>query len=95
MATNIKTVSVTYERKLNLGDYNSATVGCTLWADVEQGDDLDAAMKSLWVMVKENVRVQALPLVSKANGNMKIEESYLGLPVESVEAKHGFAHIVR
>lgn len=93
MATNIKTVSVSYERKLNLGDYNSATVGCTLWADVEPGDDLNIAMKALWAMAKENVRVQALPLVSKTNANMKIEETYLGLPVaanpETVNEKNG------
>mgnify|MGYP001617990541 CR=1 FL=1 len=78
---SVKTASVSYERKLNLGDYNSAAIGCTLWADVEPGDDLDAAMKSLWAMAKENVRAQAIPLTAKANGNMKIEETYLGLPL--------------
>jgi len=35
----VKTVSVNYERKLNLGDYNSATVGCTVWADVKEEED--------------------------------------------------------
>ncbi len=31
----IKTVSVTYGRKANLGDYNSADVECSVWADVK------------------------------------------------------------
>lgn len=34
----LKTVSVTYGRKINLGDYNSATVDCTLWADLDEGE---------------------------------------------------------
>src|SRR3990172_4714136 len=81
MPPTIKTVSITYERKLNMGDYNSATIGCTLWADLDPEDDLDLEMKQLWAMAKENVRVQALPLVSKANANMKIEDTYLGLQI--------------
>ena len=35
MAT-VKTVSVHYGRKQNLGDFNSANVECTVWADVER-----------------------------------------------------------
>ena len=87
MPPKIKTVSVTYERKLNMGDYNSATIGCTLWSDLDPDADLDLEMKQLWVMAKENVRVQALPLVSKANANMKIEDHYLGLPITIGEEK--------
>ena len=32
----IKTVSVGYTRKLNLGDFNSAELACTLWADSDK-----------------------------------------------------------
>jgi hypothetical protein len=78
----VKTVSVTYERKHNLGDYNSATVGCTLWADLEPGEDLDQAMKALWSMAKENVKVQSLPLLSKMHANINVQELFLGLPIE-------------
>lgn len=79
----IKTVSVTYERKVNLGDYNSATVGCTLWADVEQGEDLDASMHGLWEMAKENVKAQVLPITSSRSGSMKQESFFLGLPIHA------------
>lgn len=76
----LKTVSVTYGRKFNLGDYNSATVDCTLWADLEPGEDEAAAMTALWEMAKNNVKVQALPLVQKQTAN--VESIFMGLPVQ-------------
>lgn len=79
----VKTVSVNYERKQNLGDFSSANVGCQLWADIEEGEDLDQAMERLWHMAKENVKAQLLPLIGK--GNTKTEEYFLGLPVERKE----------
>lgn len=79
----LKTVSVTYDRKQNLGDFSSANVGCTIWADVEENEDMDAAMKALWAMAKENVKAQLLPLTAKQNGaSVRVEELFLGLPVQ-------------
>lgn len=79
----VKTVSVTYGRKANLGDYNSATVDCTVWADVEEGEDLDQAMRALWEMAKNNVKTQLLPLVQKnGSGSLNVKEAFLGLPFE-------------
>ena len=80
MTVTVKTASVTYGRKFNLGDYNSATIDCTLWADVSDDQDLDAAMTALWAMAKENVRAQALPLVSKSKA--QVEQVFMGLPLE-------------
>ena len=83
----IKTVSVNYERKINTGDYSSATVGCTLWADLEMDEndqpteDLNKVMHDLWSMAKANVKTQALPLINKANNDAEIERAFLGLPV--------------
>jgi len=79
----VKTVSVHYERKINLGDYESATVGIQIWADVDD-EELDGVMRRLWSMAKENVRAQVLPLVSKQKA--KTEETFMGLPVELQEA---------
>jgi hypothetical protein len=81
----IKTVSVTYGRKQNLGDYNSATVDCTLWADIDpDGEDLDVAMHALWEMAKANVKANLVQTVKEQkNGSMNIKETFLGLPVES------------
>ena len=81
----VKTVSVHYERKQNLGDYSSAVVGCTLWADMDEEAqaDLDGSMKSLWGMAKENVKSQLVPIAQEAKGKgaMRVEEQFLGLPV--------------
>lgn len=76
----IKTVSVNYERKLNLGDYNSATVGCSIWADVQEDEDLNHVMHDLWAMAKENVKAQAVPLVDKGANTTK-KDFFLGLPI--------------
>lgn len=77
----VKTVSVYYGRKVNLGDFNSANVECTVWADVEAGEDLNQAMHGLWEMAKENVKAQVLPLTSKNGGSLRQVETFLGLPV--------------
>jgi hypothetical protein len=75
----VKTVSVTFERKFNLGDYNSANVGCTLWADVEEDENLDLVMYDLWAMAKDNVKAAAAPYI-KNGANLNIQEAFLGLP---------------
>lgn len=84
MTVTVKTASVTYGRKFNLGDYNSATIDCTLWADISDDQDLDAAMAALWTMAKENVRAQALPLVNKSKA--QVEQVFMGLPLELRQA---------
>jgi len=82
---NIKTVSVTYERKQNLGDFSSATVACSIWADVSFDDDrlLDEEMRAIWKMAKDNVRAQLVPLTG--NGSSKVENLFLGLPLDLLE----------
>ena len=79
MAT-VKTVSVTYDRKINLGDFNSATVGITLWADIDEHDDMAQVMSGLWQMATNNVRAKAQTF--QRNVEAQAEEIYLGLPVE-------------
>jgi len=76
----VKTISCTYGRKVNIGDYNSANVEVTYWADVEPEEDLHESMKALWTMAKANVRAQVVPLMTKQTA--KVEEAFLGLPVE-------------
>lgn len=81
---NIKTVSITYGRKWNLGNYESATTDITIWADVEEDEDLNEVMPRLWDMAKANVKAQALPLVEK--NKVQVEQIMMGLPVETREA---------
>ncbi len=87
----IKTVSVNYERKINLGDFNSAAVGCTIWADVDEGEDLNQSMHNLWTMATENVKAKMSAVVPSKNGSVTTKEFFLGLPVE--EANQGVKEI--
>lgn len=79
----LKTVSVTYGRKFNLGDYNSATIDCTMWADLDDGDDESAVMGALWAMAKNNVKAQSLPILKQQQD--AAEQILLGLPPELQE----------
>lgn len=76
----LKTISVTYERKMNLGDYNSAHVGMTLWADLEEGDSEVKASAALREMARNNV-MQELGRFSP-NLEAKTAELFMGLPVD-------------
>jgi len=76
----ITSVQITYGRKHNLGDYSSAHVEVSIWADVTEEDDLDSTMRELWDMGKANVKAQLLPLVG--NQQAKVEQVFLGLPKE-------------
>lgn len=73
---DVKTISVTYGRKFNLGNYQSAEISMSAWADVEPGENLDTAHRQLWEMCKANVRAQAMPLIKEGSGG----EVFLGLP---------------
>lgn len=79
----VKTISVTYERKQNMGDFSSANIGITLWADVEPEQDLHDACNALWQMAKENVKAQLLPLVAKQKA--QTAETFLGLSVRDAD----------
>jgi len=73
----LKDVTVTYGRKMNLGDFNSAHVELTVNAELEDGDDVDATMRSLWAMVTNNVKAKAAEFYPK----MAVQELFLGLPI--------------
>ncbi len=75
----LKTISVTYERKFNLGNYQSANIGITLWADLDEDDDEAEAVTAMWEMAKANVKAQALPLVRDTEA--EVTSIFMGLPV--------------
>lgn len=79
----LKTISVTYDRKQNLGDYNSAHVAITVWADLEDGDDPAAAAEALRQMARHQVMAELARLDSRLAA--KVEDIFMGLPV-SVQA---------
>lgn len=52
----MKTISVTYDRKFNLGNYRSLNLAVTLWADLEEGDDAEAAVAELQATARKLVK---------------------------------------
>ena len=60
----IKMVSITYGRKMNLENYNSAHVEISAWADLDPEDDnADVVVGALWDWAKSQVKMQLQPLV--------------------------------
>lgn len=71
----VKTISATYERKFNLGEYESANLGVTTWADIEPEQDARAAINELQELCKEQVRKQAVPILrGRKNGGFEYSE---------------------
>ncbi len=81
---HIKTISVEYKRKFNLGDYNSLELGCALWADLQEQEESENALHELSNVAKQNVKERALPVVGKS-ANEHYREVFQGLPVELQE----------
>ncbi|MFW9259775.1 hypothetical protein [Nostoc sp. CALU 546] len=52
----IGTVSVSYSRKFNLGNYESIELGCSLWAQVEDEEDADGVVQFLYHQAKAAVK---------------------------------------
>lgn len=61
----IKTISVTYGRKFNLGNYNSAEIAVTEWADIEETENVDERLGELFENAKAMVKTQAIPLMQQ------------------------------
>lgn len=76
----LKTISVTYERKLNMGDYNSVHSGVSLWADLEEGDDEATATEALRSMARNQVMLELSRVEQKLAA--KVEGIFAGLPID-------------
>ena len=51
----VKTVSVIYERKFNLGDYNSVHIGVTYWADLDD-EEPQPVVEHLQMLARDDVK---------------------------------------
>lgn len=76
----LKTISVTYGRKLNMGDYNSVHSEVSLFADLEEGDDEAAAAEALRAMARNQVMLELARVEQKLAA--KVEGIFAGLPVD-------------
>lgn len=76
----VTTISATYERKHNLGDYNSANIGMTLLAQLEPGEDEAACATALRDMARAHVMTELSRIDRRLEA--KVQELFMGLPVE-------------
>ena len=76
----ITTISATYERKHNLGDYNSANIGMSLWAQLEPGEDEAACAVALRDMARNHVMAELSRIDRRLEA--KVADLFMGLPVE-------------
>ena len=52
----IRTIAVSYERKFNLGNFNSVDLSCSLWAQIDGQENEDACVQILLDKCREHVR---------------------------------------
>jgi len=52
----ITTIAFSYNRKFNLGNYNSVDLGCSLWAQIDPEEDEETCIMILRDKCRENVR---------------------------------------
>lgn len=86
----IKTISVAYERRFSLADYESLKVEAAAWAELEGGENVMDAYATLYATVKEAVKEAALPVLRPKQA--KVQEVFNGLPVVNEgngDAGHG------
>lgn len=88
----VKTISALYERKFNLGEYESATFQVATWAEIDRMDNPEQAITELQELCKRQVRKQALPILSgRKNGGAEfaaLHENYLVLECILEDALH-------
>lgn len=72
----IKTISVTYQRKFNLGDYESVEVGCSLWGQIDPEEDPEGATQFLFEQAKAAVKEAAMPLIKASSHQMHKAQMY-------------------
>lgn len=83
----IDKISVTYGRKVNLGNYSSLNVEISIWADIEDSDNPRDAMDSLWETARAQVAEQVAPFEQQLTA--KTTELLNGLPVEARTKMNG------
>jgi len=76
----LKSISVTYGRKLNTGDYSSAHAEISLFADLEEGDDEASAAEALRAMARNQVMLELARVEQKLAA--KVEGIFAGLPID-------------
>lgn len=52
----IRTIAVSYQRKFNLGNFNSVDLSCSVWAQIDGQEDENVCLQILQDKCREHVR---------------------------------------
>jgi hypothetical protein len=66
----ITTVSISYSRKFNLGNYESIDLGCSLWAQVDEEEEADRVAEFLYLQAKTSVKNAVIPVLKASEHQM-------------------------
>ena len=84
----IDKMTVSYQRTINLGNYNQIKMSMMPTIHFQAGDDVDSVLKEVWSGCRRNVEHAAQPIVAgyKVGDQHGIttEELFLGIPIESM-----------
>ena len=81
----VTTVSISYSRKFNLGQYESLDLSCSLWAQVDEEEDADGVVQFLYHKAKSSVKEAALPVLKDSEFQLrkaKAQRKVADTPVE-------------
>ncbi|MCP6758423.1 MAG: hypothetical protein NHB32_06495 [Fischerella sp. CENA71] len=82
------TVSISYSRKFNLGNYESIELGCSLWAQVDGDEDSEAVTQFLYLQAKQAVKEAAMPVIKASEYQqikVKQQKRFMNEPIEEIE----------
>jgi hypothetical protein len=79
--------TVSYQRTINLGNYNQIKLSIMPTVHLQEGDDIHDVLETVWDACRQNVEHAAQPIVAGYGvGDMHgitEEELLLGIPIES------------
>ncbi|WP_026735970.1 hypothetical protein [Fischerella sp. PCC 9605] len=84
------TVSISYSRKFNLGDYESIELGCSLWAQVDEDEDSERVTEFLYLQAKQAVKEAAMPVIKASEYQqikVKQQKRFMNEPIEEIESE--------
>ena len=82
---NIQKIGVQYNRKFNLGNYESCELSAHIWAGVEQGDDVDDCFNLLFDIAKQKVKANIPPSYKATQANYTETFTKYGKTVDKVD----------
>jgi hypothetical protein len=82
------TVSISYSRKFNLGNYESIELGCSLWAQVDGDEDSEAVTQFLYLQAKQAVKEAAMPVLRDSEyrpAKLKQQKRFMNQSIEEIK----------